>query len=373
MRMKKDVLQKKYLWLLAAGLLATGLSACSNEDEEGGAGGYGKMASGMPLVANAGIEFPVTTVYHGSNSSSRSLAAAFSYRDGRMTSGLESYDYAPYIFYSGPLTVRMERETSYGTETEEYKNIRVNSAGFITSCDIIYTETDDEETFTETYNVTVAYDGDGHEIFEKYKYTDSDGEGGQGSTTYTWEDGNLVNLSNTETWNYDGEEETWRYEEEYTYDDDEDVNPNPGVWHFYDHQSVGVGGCFPESFLYAGLLGRPTKNIPIAYKESQYDDGQYYAFTTMGVGYNSDNSVREIRSYYYYSNTPITDDSHFSTTSYSTISYDYETEWEDDYETLIPSYYAAKRSSVDAGKPERKMSIMRKRIMERNRQRNNLD
>ena len=61
-------------------------------------------------------------------------------------------------FYSNPLTVKKVIHTSYSTETEEYKNIRVNSAGFITSCNNDYSYIDEEETFTEHWDITIAYD-----------------------------------------------------------------------------------------------------------------------------------------------------------------------------------------------------------------------
>lgn len=360
MKMKKNCLcpgysgirqRVKFYALGVCCLSAVCLASCSDDDEEGGAGGQGNVANEMPTVSNAGIEHPVASIYHGYNAVSSNMIYAFSYRDGRMTSALEYNDYyAPLTFYSGPLSAKWVGED----ETVEYKNIHVNSAGFITSCDIVYTEVYEEEVYTEEYNVTLAYDSEGHAVSENFRYTDSDGEGGQGTVTYTWENGNLVNVSSTEVWNYGGEEDSWRYEEEYIYD--EDLYPNPGVWNFYEVTATGPGYCFDnaEAFLYAGLLGRPTENIPIGYKESQYDDDTFYTYTTESVSYNEDGSVRNISSGY-------VSTYHGSTSNYRSgihIDYDYDTNWNDNYETLTQNYYAVGRSNVD--KPARKMSVLRK-------------
>ena len=347
-------------------LLTVCLVACSNEDEEGGGlAGYGKAANEMPPVANAGIEFPATTVYNRySAGATERVAAAFSYKNGRMTSAL-NYNDEIYIFSPNPLTVQKTSELFYGpVETEEYKNIRVNGSGFITSCTILFTEVDEDEVYTEQYDVTVAYDGEGNMVLEKYKYTDSDEEGGQGSTAYTWENGNLVKLSNTETWNYGGEEETWRYEEEYTYE--EDLYPNPGVYHFYDYQAVGLGGCFDEAFLYAGLLGKTTKNIPIAYKESQYDDRDYYDYTTEDVNYNNDGSIRNIRSGFVRTYSGSTG----NYTSGGMVSFDYDTDWDNDYDLLLSDYNRQKKSIASGSRPVRRGIGLRKKVMERNARRN---
>ena len=132
--------------------------------------------------------------------------------------------------------------------------------------------------------------------------------------------------------------------------------PNPGVWNFYEVTATGPGYCFDnaEAFLYAGLLGRHTENIPIGYKESQYDDDTFYTYTTESVSYNEDGSVRNISSGY-------VSTYHGSTSNYRSgihIDYDYDTNWNDNYETLTQNYYAVGRSNVD--KPARKMSVLRK-------------
>ncbi len=198
--------------LLAACLAA----ACGDDDDDGGG-----AAGGMPPVANAGIQFPVTTVYHNSR-----VINAFSYEDGRMTIAYDSYG-DTLEFYSNPLTAKRVIHDSYYTETEEYKNIRVNSLGFITSCSYDYSEVHNDEKFTAHSDITIDYDGEGHRVLEKYELTNSDGESGNGTATYTWENGNLIKVSSMEFANYEGEDDTWRYEEEYTYN--EDLYPNPGV------------------------------------------------------------------------------------------------------------------------------------------------
>ena len=67
-------------------LSAVCLASCSDDDEEGGAGGQGNVANEMPTVSNAGIEHPVTSIYHGYNAVSVSKMGGRG-RDG----GIQEY------------------------------------------------------------------------------------------------------------------------------------------------------------------------------------------------------------------------------------------------------------------------------------------
>ena len=245
-----DFKLKKCVFVCAAGLLAAALPSCSNEDEEsGGTISYGKLASEVPLVANAGIQFPVTGIYHQStNYGNASLAQAYLYRDGRMVGGYESQNRETIEFSSNPLAVKITSSYSSYEETEEFKNIKVNSDGFITSCEWEYWEDYEGEQWWDKTTITLAYDGEGHLILEKYRNTDMDGYWENGTISYTWENGNLVKTEGVSVSSEDEEGDDWRYTEELTYDEDETRYPNTGVWHFYDYQTVGNAGYFYDAF-----------------------------------------------------------------------------------------------------------------------------
>lgn len=299
-----------------AAMLTAVLPACSNEDEEGGGvASYGKNAASTPPVANAGIEFPVTSI-----NMYNTRYMAFAYQNGRMTRALEYND--DYTFTSDPLTITVsDISTSYsGTGSTVYNNIKVNSDGFITSCNMVYTEEYDDELWTENYSMTCAYDADGHMILEKYNCTDSDGYWENGTTTYNWENGNLMSLEWTSVAEDDEEDEEWRYTEEYTYDEDAERYPNTGVWHFFGSTSSGAGFSFDEPLLYAGLLGKPTRNIPLTCVETQVYENSVSSYRVTGVNYNNDGSIARIYSQY--------GNNSYSTT---TISYGYDEVWDNDW------------------------------------------
>ena len=360
-----DFKLKKCVFVCAAGLLAAALPSCSNEDEEsGGTISYGKLASEVPPVANAGIQFPVTGIYHQStNYGNASLAQAYLYRDGRMVGGYESQNRETIEFSSNPLAVKITSSYSSYEETEEFKNIKVNSDGFITSCEWEYWEDYEGEQWWDKTTITLAYDGEGHLILEKYRNTDMDGYWENGTISYTWENGNLVKTEGVSVSSEDEEDDDWRYTEELTYDEDETRYLNTGVWHFYDYQTVGNAGNFYDAFLYAGLLGRPTKNIPLTYKESQYFDNEYYVYTTTGVSYNQDESVASISSIYDRTSSWGGN----STGSFSRVQFSYGQEWDEDW-TSFMAQRLTKSLDNGARKPRKTLSP-RKRLQERMAQR----
>lgn len=255
----------------AACLLATGFTACSNEEDEEDGGSYGKNATQMPLVSNAGIQFTVTSIYQGS-----SIGWAFAYQDGSMTAFYNGNpnNATAYTCTSNPLTIQYSYNGSSYNYQEQYSDIKVNSDGFITSCKITYYDYDEYESYTATGSVTLAYDNDGHLILEKYRLDDSEGWWENGTTTYIWENGNLTKMEYTYVAE-DGDEddEGWHYVEEMTYDEDASRYPNTGVWHFFDGDDANGGSMIlPYGLHYAGLLGKPTRNIPLTFKEYQYYD-----------------------------------------------------------------------------------------------------
>ena len=359
-----DFKLKKCVFVCATGLLAAAFPSCSNEDEEsGGTISYGKLASEVPPVANAGIQFPVTGIYHQStNYGNASLAQAYIYRDGRMAGGYECQNRETIEFSSNPLAVKISSSYSSYEETEEFKNIKVNSDGFITSCEWEYWENDEGEQWWDKTTITLAYDGEGHLILEKYRNTDMDGYWENGTISYTWENGNLVKTEGVSVSSEDEEDDDWRYTEELTYDEDETRYPNTGVWHFYDLGDVG-NDSFYDAFLYAGLLGRSTKNIPLTFKENQYFDEDYYVYTTTGVNYNQDGSIESIHSIYDRTSSWGGN----STGASSHVYFRYGQEWDEDW-TSFMSQRLTKSLDNGARKPRKTLSP-RKRLQERMAQR----
>lgn len=279
---KNFIYMKEKLCMCACGLLSLGLlTACSDDEGEVAGGGYGLMASTTPSVAHAGIDFPVTEIRNGNT-----VEFKFDYTSGKMT-GCESYNEV-YEFAFNPLAVTYSDD--YDTET--FRNIKVNSDGFITYCELHGNSLDEEdEGYSWDYSASYAYDKDGHLVFEKCHGTDSDGESDTYTSVYTWEGGNLIKAEETSIYDYDGEveEEKWITEFEY----DAEKYPNPGIYYCMD--VVQGSGLLYSFFFYAGMAGRTTKNIPVTY--SQIDEMQYVRkFVTTGCTYNEDGSLRSVLS-----------------------------------------------------------------------------
>lgn len=308
------------------------LTACSNEEEVCSETiSYGKHASSLQPVSKAGIKFPVTSV-NNPYSSYQPVLHAFVYENGCMKKAYDGDD--EFEFLSDPLTVKAsaiyyKNTTSEYSEYIEFKNIKVNKDGFITSCDAIYTEEDEGEIYSEKLSVMLTYDDEGHLILSKYHYTWYDGSPETGTSVYTWENGNLIKMSAKSVLIEEGEEEReFLYEEEYTYD--ENLYPNPGIWNFYNEEGIGICDVFPVEMCYAGLLGKTTKNIPLTYKESQYFDDAYYNYTTNSVSYNDDGSVQAINSSAVYNYN-------YSNSSYRQnirITFGYDEQWDENWASI---------------------------------------
>lgn len=260
-------------WLCAALCLAAGfgLSACSDDDEgEGGGAGGGVAAQQMPLVANAGIQFPVTQYSDDPYS-----VKIFTYSGGRMTEMYEE-DNQKVSISTHPLVIR-EIYYMYGHYYEEsvFRNIKQNDRGFMTFAEY-------EEENGTCHICSLEYDAEGHLIKDT-----SHGDDGYSSTcSYTWEDGNLTSA----VYSTEGGS-NYRKESSFTYD----VNKweNPGV---YPAQFIDVSDR-GEALFYAGLFGRSTKNIPVSVTERISQIGhepETLTYQTVAVNYNPDGSVESI-------------------------------------------------------------------------------
>ncbi len=288
--------------LLAACLAA----ACGDDDDDGGASGGGasggKVADVMPPVANAGIQFPVTAIYEDDNSSPY---VRFSYENGRMTSCNYyddyngDYDYG-WTYSENPLTMTYTEEGDDPTDYyyDEIRNIRVNGMGFMTSCDYREVEMYGGDGYGEIGKYTAEYDGEGHVVLEKYQWNDDDGNSYSESIEYVWENGNLIQAS--------ARDDMDEYLDVWTFTYDEGRYPNPGVWTFGNNWSLEPWAWIEivdDDFYYGGLLGKPTKNIPVRclYSETQRPDSNNPSHETHtssidDVKYNPDGSVNSISS-----------------------------------------------------------------------------
>ncbi len=266
-----------------------------------------------PSAKDAGIRFPVKSIRYLCDSPDMTTVI-FSYENGRMTGMNDDGDL--YSFNENPLGAGEKDDRG----EMEYKNIKLNDKGFIASCDMKSKYTFEGMTNDETGQIKVEYDTEGHCV--RIRCQDADDEDSFTETVnYTWKNGNLMKVSS-----YTGEELIDYYEYEY----DEGRYPNPGVWDFYaDLTGLSIDdlGIFPAGFYYAGWLGKPSKNIPVALKHTCYYNEEQkeesHACVLEGVDYNDDGSVSSIRSLVMQSVIPSTGGIGEAGTANSTISFGY--------------------------------------------------
>ena len=234
-----------------------GLSACKDDDEGGDGGGAGAVAQQMPLVANAGIQFPVTQY------SERNDMETYTYADGRMTGAATSREKSSYSITSNPLVLTEQNfysDTDYRICT--VRNIRVNENGFMTYAEISdYGINPYEDEWSEGGSVTYSYDAEGHLVSESGTYTEGSSTFNW-TCTYTWENGNLMNMD------YRGEDEEEAYHDVYTFVYGDGQWNNPGV---YPVQMMDISIMEMPLVFYSGLMGRTTKNIPTSVTVTESD------------------------------------------------------------------------------------------------------
>ena len=264
-----------------------GLSACKDDDEGGGDGGAGAVAQQMPLVANAGIQFPVTQYLNEDYSEMET----YTYADGRMTGAATSWEGYSYLITSNPLVLVEQSyysDTEYGSST--MRNIRVNENGFMTYAEFSFEESDsyDGNSYDRGYN-TWEYDAEGHLVGESGNITETSDEDGPYSwtCTYTWENGYLMNAE------YRDEEGGRVNRTVCTFAYGDGQWNNPGV---YPARMIEVSFMGMPVLFYSGLLGRSTKNIPTSVTVRYFEGDVEYpnTYNTVAVNYNQDQSVKSI-------------------------------------------------------------------------------
>ena len=263
---------------LAFGLVA--FTACGDDDDEngnneenvvnggngdgtsdtgGGTGGSGNL----PTLSGVGITDPVTQIRHDM-SGGRSEVSTFNYADGRMTGGSSMVDDFDFTFTYSPFQITATDADGY---SETYTNIQTNAYGSITYADVVV---DDE--YAEGINISIraTYDENNQlltftecemETYEGVEYRD------EGTLTYTWENGNVVKRVLNDV-SYENGELVWSDESEsFTFDYGSTPVSNSGI---YVYNMIP----YTEFMMYAGCLGKPTKDIPVAVTEA---DGRDYS------------------------------------------------------------------------------------------------
>ena len=286
-------------------LLLGGLSlftACSDDDDENGGG----QPSG-PVIGPS-----------GTNSGAR------------LTSISNDWGKTTYFQYNENGTIKRISEEEDGEEDDWIamtynpfrietkdngflKNVSFNDDGYLTHLAIEYSESDEEEGWSETgkgdmkltYNsngnltkitVTGSYSGKGDGESFSGEYT--------GSITYSWIEGNLAKIQSTYDFG-DGELSTETYEFEYS----DEVNK-------FQQYIIGVDDAtgFSEDFAPIGWLGKWSKNYPSSCTElkvEEDDEGKetytgthsWSNFSTTNDGHLSGFNCNGTRYTYTYDNT----------------------------------------------------------------------
>ena len=246
---------------LAFGLVA--FTACGDDDDENGGNGGAGGSGSLPTLSGVGITDPVTQIRHDM-SGGRSEVSTFNYADGRMTGGSSMVDDFDFTFTYSPFQITATDADGY---SETYTNIQTNAYGSITYADVVV---DDE--YAEGINISIraTYDENNQlltftecemETYEGVEYRD------EGTLTYTWENGNVVKRVLNDV-SYENGELVWSDESEsFTFDYGSTPVSNSGI---YVYNMIP----YTEFMMYAGCLGKPTKDIPVAVTEA---DGRDYS------------------------------------------------------------------------------------------------
>lgn len=289
-----STIMKKYFFLAACCMLATGFISCSDDDDNSGKDGSDNSTGTQTgtntapnVTENLGIQFPVTSIrtQYGTN--------VFNYTNGKLLSGITD-DECNFTITENPLKINIIYR-DYDDEYEEINitNIKTNTNGFATSVDFEDIYNSGHENDVDHGTFTFKYDSDGHIIEQAYKYNDEDYKS-VSTATYTWNNGNLTKIHIYE----ESTEEEYNeiIDETYTYTyGDASQNPNPGI--FFE----SMYNYTYDFMWYAGLLGKPTKNIPTSLTYvSSYTENGTNTYTSneqnnIYVNYNPNGSVASIK------------------------------------------------------------------------------
>ena len=286
-----------YVGLLC--MLAVGFASCSDDDDDKGKGNdNGGVAQELPSSSDVGIKFPVQACMKNG------YLRTYRYDgNGRMLACVS--DEENFVYNSNPLSVHVtySKNGSDANDWKSYENIRVNTSGFMTSCDGLYYEDHSYgEIESGSFSGTFTYNADGHILSEDGIMTCGDEENYEKWTmTFTWTDGNLMKIVTNSNYKNTEEEEEGTSQEIIEFAYDKTKYSNSGLYYFADV----VGGTWlldSPSFFYTGLMGRTTKNIPTSYTITYSENGEVDysdSYMVSKVEYNADGSIRLISADYY--------------------------------------------------------------------------
>lgn len=284
-------------YLLSACLISfsfVGFTGCSDDDPKDPNDPNNPEAPVNPNTPDANqpvVTNPVTglTTRYGSK-------WKFNYSNGKMVSGTNS-DGSSFSFGANPFTITSKWEGEYGYDKEVISNIRLNQNGYITSANYLYegseTYAGETETWKYTGTITVSYINNEYinKIIMNAKVVEDGEECGteHDEFTFTWNEGNLITV-NTKYHSEDIEEgiddgnslTTFNYSS---------GQLNSGIYlsDFYED----ITGPY---FWYAGLLGKPSKQIPthVSYIDEVNDETPYTYNYNIRANYNGDATVSSI-------------------------------------------------------------------------------
>lgn len=223
-------------------------AACSSDDDN----------ENSPTPPDSGTIAFITSI------ADPDVTSYFEYDNGVMTGGIDGY-WGDFTIQRNPLLITSRYEDMYELVSLDFKEIKTNGKGLITSALVTTKETSYREDYyhESTGQITAEYDKDGY--LTKFEQQANDGGG---SLTCTWIKGNLVKLQHTWEWKTEDGKIDDAGSEIYTLTYPEDAPVNSGL--YVMGESILEAG-FPDFLWYAGLLGKPTKNLPTMIKqESRY-------------------------------------------------------------------------------------------------------
>lgn len=255
-----------YSLLLAAGCAFT---ACSSDNDDlslpEGPGSINVAKTPGVLTAEDGSQVLIT------NAGGYSVSYD---EQGRIKSaGSADFSYNPFTISDG--------------SDEQYRDIRQNSYGYITS--MKYT---DEDDITTSYSM--SYDGSGH-LTKLSASASNSSFSGTANTVLTWSNGNLQKIVTTSKAQYDGESETETYTHVFSYSSNSNSNP---VHQYSPFTAEAFEDFAPEVLFILGYFGVAGDNHPSAVEYTRTRESSEDGSDNGRVGYsfsytfNNDGTLR---------------------------------------------------------------------------------
>lgn len=220
----------------------------------------------------------------------------FDYSNGKMI-GATDEDGFTYKFTTNPFTISAYGEDKSGYEKTVYSNIQLNRKGYITQANYqnegreTYFDGETDKTYTWKYTATISISYQNDEYISKIIMNGKEEhDGGYRGTdkeefTFTWNEGNLTSID--EKWYY---EDTLDGAGEGTHSTT--FNYNGGQKNSGIYLSDFTDDIIEHLFWYAGLLGKPTRLMPVhASIEAINGDDPYSRSYTITSHYNGDGTV----------------------------------------------------------------------------------